>query len=544
MGSLPESVESYDRSLRSDVLIVGSGPVGATYARKLVDAGIKVLMVEMGDQERPIPGDHKKNSVQAQKDLNKFIDIVLGDLELLSIPVDKAPQSDLDSTSWSTNRNIRNGQNPDQDAFDNLPVAAATRTVGGMGAHWTCCTPEQHPELERSDLFSDEEWKKLYAEAKTLVKTNNTSFDNSIRQQLVLKVLQGAYKGEDRKFQPLPLACERRKTGNTDYVEWSSSATIFGDITSSENDLFTLLSSHQCEKLVVDEVTGKIKGALVKDLLADEHIFVQAKRYVVCAGATLTPGILFNSGFTAEEYSLPALGHYLTEPVMSFCQVVLDRNLVEAIKDDPWQLGWNKTVMRHEQNWPEDPVPLPFNDPDPQVWMPVTEDRPWHAQIHRDAFYYGQTPAEIDQRLVVDFRFYSAVKPVYENYVDFSKTIKDGYGMPQPTFHYQIPKKDAEIADRMMNDMVDVASNLGGWLPGSEPRYLPPGSALHICGTTRAGTSVNDSVVDRESRVWGHGNLFLGGCSVIPTQTASNPTLTAIGFAIVGANAIVKELKK
>lgn len=50
MGSLPESAESYDRFLRSDVLIVGSGPVGATYARKLVDAGIKVLMVEMGDQ--------------------------------------------------------------------------------------------------------------------------------------------------------------------------------------------------------------------------------------------------------------------------------------------------------------------------------------------------------------------------------------------------------------------------------------------------------------------------------------------------------------
>lgn len=176
-----------------------------------------------------------------------------------------------------------------------------------MGAHWTCCTPEQHPQLERSDLFTDEEWKKLYAEAKTLVKTNNTSFDNSIRQQLVLKVLQGAYKGEGRNFQPLPLACKRRKTGNTDYVEWSSSATIFGDIISAENDLFTLLSSHQCEKLVVDEATGKIKGALVKDLLAGEQVLVQAKRYVICAGATLTPGILFNSGFTAEEYSLPAL---------------------------------------------------------------------------------------------------------------------------------------------------------------------------------------------------------------------------------------------
>ena len=36
------------KDLSGDVLIVGSGPVGATYARKLVEAGRNVLMVEMG----------------------------------------------------------------------------------------------------------------------------------------------------------------------------------------------------------------------------------------------------------------------------------------------------------------------------------------------------------------------------------------------------------------------------------------------------------------------------------------------------------------
>lgn len=92
--------------------------------------------------------------------------------------------------------------------------------------------------------------------------------------------------------------------------------------------------------------------------------------------------------------------------------------------------------------------------------------------------------------------------------------------------------------------MVDVARNLGGFLPGAEPKYLPPGSALHICGTYRAGTSVHDSVVDRTGRVWDIGNLVLGGCGVIPTGSACNPTLTAACFAIAAAREMIKELNR
>jgi choline dehydrogenase-like flavoprotein len=137
--------------------------------------------------------------------------------------------------------------------------------------------------------------------------------------------------------------------------------------------------------------------------------------------------------------------------------------------------------------------------------------------------------------------------------------------------------------------MVQIASHLGGFLPGAEPKYLIPGSALHICGTYRAGelstnanttTNTNtsgeysdynngyassdywnngrgnphahaqttpaaipkDSVVDKNSRVWGQRDLYLGGCGVIPTQSACNPTLTAACFAIYAARHLVQSL--
>ena len=78
-------------------------------------------------------------------------------------------------------------------------------------------------------------------------------------------------------------------------------------------------------------------------------------------------------------------------------------------------------------------------------------------------------PNEIDQRLVVDLRFFGYVKPTYDNWIEFTNSMTDGFGMPQvelrldneieqllitlkPTFHYNLDEEDAERTHAMMKE--------------------------------------------------------------------------------------------
>ena len=82
----------------------------------------------------------------------------------------------------------------------------------------------------------------------------------------------------------------------------------------------------------------------VENLRSGQKYRVYARAFVVACNATLTPQLLFKSGIRPA-----ALGKYICEQPLAFCQIVLRKELVP--EGEPGC----------------DPIGIPMSDPPPQV---------------------------------------------------------------------------------------------------------------------------------------------------------------------------------
>ncbi|EPQ54178.1 pyranose 2-oxidase [Gloeophyllum trabeum ATCC 11539] len=547
-------------------------------------------MFDVGEIDSgPKRGSHKKNAIEYQKNIDKFVHVIQGQLMPVSVPINKLVADTLSPSSWQASRHfVRNASNPEQNPFRNLGGQAVTRVVGGMSTHWTCATPRFHrmerPKLVRDDnAADDEEWNRLYREAEQFIATGHSQFERSIRHTLVLETLRDSYNGT-RAFEQIPLAATRTDP-DSQFIQWSSAHTVF-DLedrpnTTHPGERFNLFPGVKCTQVIRNSENTAIKSIRVQDVTAPNSapVEISADVFILVTGAVHNPQILVNSGFgklgrpdasdANEGVLLPFLGSFITEQTLAFCQTVLSKELVNNVKADmrvsgtpgqpdykvEWTSGdpankhpdwWNEKVWKHMMEHQEDPLPIPLHDPEPQVTTLFEDSHPWHTQIHRDAFSYGAVAESIDTRLVVDWRFFGRTEPKEENKLWFSKQITDQYGMPQPTFDFRFPDGiTSQDADRMMTDMCEMSSKIGGFLPGSNPQWMEPGLVLHLGGTHRMGFDEQEDkcCVDTDSKVFGFENLFLGGCGNIGTAYASNPTLTAMAMAIKSCEYIKKNFK-
>jgi pyranose oxidase len=189
-----------------------------------------------------------------------------------------------------------------------------------MATHWTCACPLPHAEERKLNPIAPVELDFLLNRAREILDVTTDQYNNSIRHNTVLDALKA---GTTRNIQPLPLAVRRRKD-NPIYVTWSGSNTVLGDAVKSQR--FTLSPETRVTKVYRDiKDPTKILGVLIRDLKTEKDRFVVAKAVVIACGAVGTPQVLYNSHIRPK-----ALGRYMTEQSLSFCQVRYSESLSPA----------------------------------------------------------------------------------------------------------------------------------------------------------------------------------------------------------------------
>ncbi|MBQ4856332.1 GMC family oxidoreductase [Rhodanobacter sp. B2A1Ga4] len=115
---------------------------------------------------------------------------------------------------------------------------------------------------------------------------------------------------------------------------------------------------------------------------------------------------------------------------------------------------------------------------------------------------------------------------------------KDAMGIPKPEAHYAIDDYTRRAAEVSKADFARIAELMGG----TGLRYSAEGQFAnnqHITGTMSMGNDPASSVVDAFGRTHDHENLFVCSTGVMPTAATMNSTLTAVALALRTAEHIL-----
>ena len=493
-----------------DVLIIGSGPVGTAFVRRIAEqSAVRILVVEAGDALTPATGINIRNLALAERE-TAYASARAFPLAALT---ENLPDDALQARPGT---HLLDPAAPQS----SMPAAALSSNLGGMGVHWTCACPrpggsEAIPFLEPRRMAA------AWESAEQYLHVTREGFPSTTISQTIITALNREFASDrppERLPQPMPLACTATPEGKP---RWSGVDTMLGAL-AEENTRqqrgVEIRTATLCCKIITEN--GIARGAELRNLRTGEHYRVTAKVVVIAADALRTPQLLYASGIRPQ-----ALGCWLNDQPQVIALIEVDAPPVVAVPESHARDGRDNVSG---VTW------LPFHEP----------DFPFHGQLMQmdtSPITFARQP-DAPAKPVVGLGLFLAKELREEDRIIFSEE-NDVLGLPKMHLNYQLTEGDHCRLQQAVAVTERIGAALGRVVPGGEAIILPAGTSLHYQGTCRLG-EVDDgsSVADRHSRVWGFHNLYVGGNGVIPTSTACNPTLTSVALAILAADDIVARL--
>ena len=304
-----------------------------------------------------------------------------------------------------------------------------------------------------------------------------------------------------------------------------------------------LLAEHFASRIVTDGRRATGVEVLTPD---GERRTIGARTVVLAAGAVETPRLLLLSGFEHPLIGRHLMVHFQTLAVGVMSQemhaergravthvhddaVLVDDEARQAARQAglPWLRGG---MVEHGG-----------------TGLPIMEAKiyPW-GKAHN-----GLMRSSPMRRHLWAFTMQGEDLPQVTNRVDLDPAVRDVRGFPVARITYRPHRHELVASEHHGRRLLQVLELMGaGWKrvitsPATEEAVRESGGGLsmvpasrHVMGTTRAGDDPDSSVVDAYGRMHGVENVVVADSSVFVTSAGYGPTLTLVALAARAAQAL------
>jgi choline dehydrogenase-like flavoprotein len=134
--------------------------------------------------------------------------------------------------------------------------------------------------------------------------------------------------------------------------------------------------------------------------------------------------------------------------------------------------------------------------------------------------------------------------PDHRNRISLNKEVKDKWGLPVLTMDCEIRDNEKKMRLDMANDAAEMLEASGMKNVKTYDNGYSMGQGIHEMGTARMGRDPKTSVVNSHNQVWDAQNVFVTDGACMASSSCVNPSLTYMAMTARAANFAAEELKK
>ncbi|MBD8488032.1 GMC family oxidoreductase [Echinicola sp. CAU 1574] len=139
---------------------------------------------------------------------------------------------------------------------------------------------------------------------------------------------------------------------------------------------------------------------------------------------------------------------------------------------------------------------------------------------------------------------FGEILPYHENKITLSKDVKDKWGMYALVMDAEIKDNEMKMRKDMMADAAEMLEAAGAKDIHTYDSGYTFGQGIHEMGTARMGRDPKTSVLNEHNQVWDAKNVFVTDGAAMTSAAAVNPSLTYMALTARAASFAVEELKK